>query len=167
MPLLTVPVGGIGTTALQTSVVTAGVYGSTNIQKQTDVSKTIFSNGLQTWQVTFNAGQPVLTSWATTAVPVVNNGIIGQVLNWQWASGAIFAGPTASVPGVSMATLNADGSVTDPEVVPAAVTSWSVVGGVLFYTAAQGTFSAPVNTATTSIGTATPYTGGVVQAVTN
>ena len=156
----------IGTTALQTSTVGAAVYGSTNIAGKTDGTKTIFSNGPQTWQVSFSAGSPVLTSWDSSAVPVVNNGIVGQVLNWQWASGAIFAGPTSAVPGVSLATLNADGSVTDPEIVPDAVTSWSVVGGVLFYTTAQGTFSAAVNTATASIATPVPYTGGQVVGVT-
>lgn len=156
----------IGTTPIAQGVVTAGYYGTTNIQGQTDFTRTIFSNGGQTWQVASDgAGSLTLSSWDTSAVPQVTPAS-GRVTNWVWTSGAIFAGPTATNTGISLATLNADGSVTDPEVVPSGVTSWSVVGGVLFYTTAEGTFQAAVNTQTLTIGTPTPYTGGQVAAVT-
>jgi hypothetical protein len=48
----------------------------------------------------------------------------------------------------------------------AGITSWSVVGGVLFYTNATGTYKATVNTTTGTLGTVEPYSGGTVQAVT-
>lgn len=162
----------IGTTALASSVVTTAIYGSTNIAQGTDLTQTLFSNGPQTWTVSMSGGVPMLTSWDTSAVPLANNGIIGQVLNWQYSGGCIYAGPnpsgtTPTVTGISIAQFGTAPSVSDPVLVSdSGIISWSVVGGVLFYTTSAGTFEAPVNTSAGTIGTAQAYSGGQVQAVT-
>jgi hypothetical protein len=153
----------IGSTPIASSVVTAFVYGSTNIGGKTALDSTIFSNGPQTWTV--GAGG-TLTSYDTSSVPVVNNGIIGQVLNWQWSGGCTYAGPssaqTINLVQLSGATGTPAQLVNDAQTIE----SWSVVGGVLFFTDATGTYQAAVNTASATIATPTLYAGGTVQGIT-
>lgn len=161
----------IGTTALASSVVTAAVYGSTNIASGTDLTRTIFSNGPQTWTVSVSGGVPSLTSYDTSAVPLANNRIVGQVLNWQYSEGAIYslpspAGTTPVISSISLAQFGTAPNVTDPVLIPSGAISASVVGSVLFYTTGGGTFSAPIDTVSGILGASTPYAGGTVKAIT-
>ena len=156
----------IGLTPISSSVVTAGVYGSTNIASKTDLLKTIFSNGPQTWTVTMVGSTPVITSYDTSSVPLKNNGIIGQVLNWKYSGGSIWAGPNGGAfSGITLASLLGISTVNS-NLIPAGVTDYSITAGNLFYTTNLGTFQAPVNIVAGTIGTPIPVIGGQVEAVT-
>jgi hypothetical protein len=125
----------------------------------------IWSSGTSTFKVDSSGA---LTRYDTAAVPVSHildgeNFGAAAVTNWTYSGGAIFAGPDdGTFSGVAMATFDNDGTVTDPELVPEGVLSWSVVGGVLFYTTASGTFEAPVNTTAGTLGASTAFSGQVV-----
>ena len=157
----------IGLPAVQ-STITAAVVGVSNIAGQIDMTRTLFSNGPQTWTV---ASGGILTSWDTSAVPVVNNGIIGLVLNWQYSGGSTYAGPalsgaTPAVTGIHLADFSTSSVSSTELVADPGIVSWTVVGGVLFYTTAAGTYEAAVDTGAHALGAVKAYSGGQVQAVT-
>lgn len=109
-----------------------------------------------------------ITCYDTSSIPVshVNpNGYSNlSVWNWKYSGGTIYAGPTTSSPTIQMVKFNGSASaytlLTD-----STITSWSVVGGVLFYTNATGTYKATVNKTAGTIGTVEAYAGHV-EAVT-
>ena len=90
----------------------------------------------------------------------------GRVGNWQWSGGNVYAGP-ATQQTIGIVKLNGGtGTATTLVNDSSPIVSWSVVGGVLFYTDAMGTYSATVNTSAGTISTPQTYAGGAVQGVT-
>jgi hypothetical protein len=127
----------------------------------------VWSNGPDTWK--FSGG--IITYYDTSAVPVSNlvngNPETNSVTNWQYSGGAIYAGPTASQSSINLVQFETTPTVSDPPlVIDAGITSWAVVGGVLFYTDGSGTHQATVNTQTDTLGPVTAYAGGPVIAIT-
>jgi len=139
------------------SVVTNQTYGEQNVGQTVNMAQTIFSNGPQSWLATAST----IASYDTSSVPQING-----VSNWIWSGGQVYAGP-ATAQTISLVQLAGSTGTAAPLVTDAnTIESWSVVGGVLFYTDATGTYQAAVNTATATLATPTLYAGGPVQAVT-
>lgn len=131
------------------------------------MQQSILSDGSNTYQVTPSG----FTVYDTSAVPVSHlqkDGTtnLSYVGNWAYSGGAVYAGPTQAVDTVSLVKFGA-GTVTNPTLLSdPGIVSWSVVGGVLFWTDALGTSQAAVNTATGTLGVASAYSGGQPVAVT-
>ena len=124
----------------------------------------IYTKGAETLVVSVSGGASI-TDYDTSAVPVQSSGP-GQVGNWQWSGGNVYAGP-ATQQTIGIVKLNGGtGTATTLVNDSSPIVSWSVVGGVLFYTDAMGTYSATVNTSAGTISTPQTYAGGAVQGVT-
>jgi hypothetical protein len=149
--------------------VSSDVSYMTHVGFGSSLTSSIWSTGANTWTVT-DVGS--LTAYNTSAVPVSTelNGSdygIGAVTNWIYSGSEVYAGPNGSQNTISMVQLEGGGSVANPVLLTdPGITSWTIVGGVLFYTNTSGTFAATVNTAAGTISTPEPYEGGPVQGIT-
>jgi len=132
-----------------------------------DISNSVLSNDDKTFHVTASS----ITDCDSSAIPhtSIYNGQdygYGFIFNWKYSGGKIYAGPTSSSSLIAMLDLSGSTAIMHTLVNDPTTVSWSVVGGILFYTNSSGTFKATVDTTSGSIGPIQPYTGGTVTAIT-
>ena len=132
-----------------------------------NIATSFYSNGPDTFYFTPSS----ISKCDTSAIPVshIKNGQFisnTYVSNWKNSGGQIYAGPTSSSSLIAMLDLSGSTAIMHTLVNDPTTVSWSVVGGILFYTNSSGTFKATVDITSGSIGPIQPYTGGTVTAVT-
>ena len=159
----------IASTATSSAIGTNWTGGMSMIGSGLGSMNNVWSNGPDTWKLSGG----VITYYNTSAVPVSNivpgetSPEINSVTNWQYSGGAIYSGPCATSTAVNLVQFLTAPNVSDPPLVDeAGITSWSVVGGVLFYTDATGTHQGLIDTSDGTLGAVTAYSGGPVTAIT-
>jgi len=131
------------------------------------MDKSVLTNGDSTFRISSTS----IGKCNSSDVPVssVKNGHdygYGFVFNWAYSEGNIYAGPTSTDAEVSLLDLSGETAISHDLVSDATISSWSVVGGVLFYTNSVGTYKAAIDTTAGTLGTVELYDGGEVVAVT-
>ncbi|MBU1080894.1 MAG: hypothetical protein KKB59_10450 [Spirochaetes bacterium] len=119
----------------------------------------------------FKVSASAIASFDTGAVPVSHELPDGStqpyyVSNWSYAGGEVYAGPTDTTDSIALVQMSTGAAAVKTLVSDPGITSWTVVGGLLFYTNATGTYRAAVDTNTGTLGTVEAYAGGAVVAVT-
>ncbi len=147
----------MGTTPVATSNGVSSWPWLGKIGKGISAETNVWSDGVDTWKVGTGG---ILTRYDTSAVPVANNNGNGYITSWQYSGGNIYAGPCSSSPAVNLVEFLTAPAVSDPPLVDGA-TSWSVSGDTLFWTDASGSWYAPINTSTGTIGAKSAYSGQV------
>ncbi len=120
---------------------------------------------------TYKASTSTIAAYDTSAVPVSHitpNGTTdGQyVANWVFSGGEVYAGPTDTSTAITLVDFSASTVAVHTLVSDPSITSWTVVGGVLFFTNSSGTYKASIDTTTGTLGVVSVYDGGTVTAVT-
>jgi len=154
----------IATLPTAAAVMNASYVPTTYVGFASALTSALWTNGMDTVTGAVSGGTLSLTHYDTSGVP--SAGSDGAVTNWQYSGGEVYAGP-ATQQTIGIVKLNgATGSATTLVNDSSPIVSWSVVGGVLFYTDDTGTYSATVNAQAATISTPQVYAGGAVQGIT-
>ena len=136
-----------------------GSTAATHIGADDTAQSSTFADGNgNAYAFTISGGTPSAVVWDATAVPRTEyqgSELVGGVQNWQVSDGILYFGPTGGSSTLGQIVLpGGGGTATTADTTSAAgVTAWTVVGGLIFYTDASGTFNFnPTTSATTSYG---------------
>ena len=142
-----------------------GFYGYIGFKGWMD--KGIFANG----DYSYHIAPTAITVTDTSSVPSTHYSPSGQFLgkgvgNWIYSDGHIYAGPITASPTINLVDFDSGTAFCRLLITDDDITSWSVCGGKLFYSCADGcSYQGTIDTTAGTLGPVEPYEG-VVQAVT-